>query len=293
MTEFTMALLWIMILFFLTLGIGILAPLGGIGGGVLFVPLASAFFPFNVDFIRGTGLLMALMSSLSSSPYLIERGLVNIKIIAPIAAVSIVTSTLGGIAGLWLTNTIPQGTNFFYISLGAVLLSIVVVMFTSKATDYPDLDNKKMPSQKLDLGGSWYEPRVNKIIEYKATHLAFGMLFFGFVGFIAGMFGLGAGWASVPVMNLIMGVPIKVSVATSMTLITINSAAAAWVFIAKGATLPFILVPSMLGISLGARIGAKLTTKAHPFFIRYLVIGIMIFAAALDVYKGLRGLDII
>ena len=33
---------------------------------------------------------------------------------------------------------------------------------------------------------------------------------FAAIGFIAGMFGLGAGWANVPVLNLIMGAPIKV-----------------------------------------------------------------------------------
>ena len=31
---------------------------------------------------------------------------------------------------------------------------------------------------------------------------------------MAGMFGLGAGWANVPVLNLLMGVPLKVSVGT-------------------------------------------------------------------------------
>ncbi|MDL2272584.1 sulfite exporter TauE/SafE family protein, partial [Desulfovibrio sp. OttesenSCG-928-I05] len=40
--------------------IGVLAVFAGIGGGVLFVPLAGAFFPFHLDFIRGTGLLIAL-----------------------------------------------------------------------------------------------------------------------------------------------------------------------------------------------------------------------------------------
>ncbi len=30
---------------------------------------------------------------------------------------------------------------------------------------------------------------------------------FSFIGFIAGMFGLGAGWAGVPVLNLLVGAP--------------------------------------------------------------------------------------
>ena len=69
------------------------------------------------------------------------------------------------------------------------------------------------------------------------------------MGFIAGMFGLGAGWANVPVLNLIMGAPIKVAVSTSMAIITVNDAAAAWIYMAKGAILPLIVVPSVVGIS--------------------------------------------
>ena len=30
------------------------------GGGVLFVPIVGGFFPFNIDFVRGAGLLVAL-----------------------------------------------------------------------------------------------------------------------------------------------------------------------------------------------------------------------------------------
>jgi len=63
------------------------------------------------------------------------------------------------------------------------------------------------------------------------------------------MFGLGAGWANVPVLNLIMGAPIKVAVSTSMAIITVNDAAAAWIYMAKGAILPLIVVPSVVGIS--------------------------------------------
>jgi len=64
------------------------------------VPLATAFFPFSVDFIRGAGLIIALSSSLFSVPYLIQKGLANVKIVAPIAVVSILTYILGGVVGL-------------------------------------------------------------------------------------------------------------------------------------------------------------------------------------------------
>jgi uncharacterized membrane protein YfcA len=282
---------WIILLFFFTLAIGIIAPIGGVGGGVLFVPLATAFFPFSVDFIRGAGLIMALTSSLSSSPFLIKKGLANVRIMAPIVVVSIVTSILGGIVGLWITNTLPSGQSFFTIALGMVLILIFIIMVLSKRIEFPEVQRSDALSEKLELSGAWYEPTLNKIMKYRTTNLPLGMLSFGAVGFIAGMFGLGAGWANVPVLNLIMGAPIKISVATSMAIIAVNDAAAAWVYMAKGATLPLVCIPSVVGISIGARIGAKLAARAKPLFVKYLVMAIMIFAAVLDIVKGLHGLN--
>jgi len=50
---------WPLALFIVTFILGILAVLGGVGGGVLFVPIVGGFFPFNIDFVRGAGLLVA------------------------------------------------------------------------------------------------------------------------------------------------------------------------------------------------------------------------------------------
>ena len=288
-----MAMQWIGILFVFTFVIGLIAPIGGVGGGVLFVPLAAAFFPFSVDFIRGAGLIMALTSALSSAPHLIKKGLANVKILSPLVIVSIITSIIGSVVGLWITNVFPLGEAYFTLSLGVILLFIFIVMVTSKRVEYPVVGRIDAFSKKLGLKGAWYEPSLNTTVEYETTNLPLGMITFSAVGFIAGMFGLGAGWASVPVLNLIMGVPIKASVATSMAIIAVNGAAASWVYIAKGAMLPLICIPSVLGITIGARIGAKLAEKAKPLFIKYLVLGIMIFAAILDILKGLRGMGII
>lgn len=51
-------------LFVVTFILGIVAVLGGVGGGVLFVPIIGGFFPFNLDFVWGAGLLVALSGAL-------------------------------------------------------------------------------------------------------------------------------------------------------------------------------------------------------------------------------------
>jgi hypothetical protein len=90
-----------------------------------------------------------------------------------------------------------------------------------------------------------------------------------------------------------MGAPLKVATATSMAVISINGAAASWVYIARGAVLPVLYVPSVLGVGIGARIGAKLAVRTRPLIIKYLVLAIMLFSAAVDVFKGLRGVGVL
>ena len=284
---------WILILTGFSFFIGLVAPVAGIGGGVLFVPLAAAFFPFNIDFIRGTGLILALTSSLTSTPYLVQKGLANLKIMIPLVVVSNITAIIGSVAGLRITNVIQSGESWIIIFLGLILVMIFLFMILSKRVEFPEVDKADLLSQSLGLEGSWYEPSRNEVINYRTTNFIYGLILFAGVGLIAGMFGLGAGWASVPVLNLVMGAPIKIAVATSMAIITVNTSSASWIYISRGAILPIICVPSVTGMSLGAWLGAKIAAVARPIFIKYLVMGIMLFAGVIDIIKGLKGLGII
>jgi len=282
---------WCLILFAFTFVVGLIAPVSGVGGGVLFVPLATAFFPFSIDFIRGTGLVMALVSAQSSAPSLIRRGLSNIRVMVPVVVVSMVTSVVGGIFGLYLTANYPGGRHYIVLALGGLLFFIFVVMLLSKRVEHPEVESQDRISKLLDLCGEWQDGKDGTRNTYRMTNLPLGVCCFALVGFVAGMFGLGAGWANVPALNLIMGAPIKIATSTSMAIITVNDAAAAWTYLSKGAVLPLIAVPCVLGVSIGARIGAHIAARAKPTAVKYLVMAIMLLAAGTNIYKGLKGLE--
>jgi len=76
---------WALSLFVVTFVLGILAVLGGVGGGVLFVPIVGGFFPFHLDFVRGAGLLVALSDALAAGPGLLKRNLANLRLALPVA----------------------------------------------------------------------------------------------------------------------------------------------------------------------------------------------------------------
>jgi len=285
---------WPLFMFVFTLLIGIISPVSGVGGGVLYVPLATVITPFSVDFIRGAGLVMAVTSALSSVPYLIRKGLANIRIFAVIAPVMVITSVVGGWVGLWVTNAYPDGKYVIKVLLGAIILLVFFIMILSKRVEFPEVSEEERDSlsRKLNIWGEYYEPDLDTIVEYTTKNTPMAIVTFAVIGFVAGMFGLGAGWANVPVLNMMMGVPIKVATATSMLIITAN-APAIGIYMTRGAILPLIVVPSILGITIGARIGAKVAEIIKPKFVRWLVLAILFIAGVLNIIKGLQGMGVI
>jgi len=91
----------------------------------------------------------------------------------------------------------------------------------------------------------------------------------------------------VPVLNLLMGAPLKVSVATSKFLLSITDTSAAWIYMNRGCVIPLIGVPSIVGLMLGSLIGVKILAVAKPKMIRYMVIAVLFFAGLKAIDKGL------
>ena len=272
---------WPLALFVVTFILGILAVLGGVGGGVLFVPIIGGFFPFNIDFVRGAGLLVALAGALAAGPGLLRRNLASLRLALPVALIASSAAIVGAMIGLALK---PNVVNTL---LGATILFIVAIMITAKKSDFHNVAKPDNLSQSLHIMGIYREESLGKDIEWQVHRTPQGLALFIVIGVMAGMFGLGAGWANVPVLNLLMGAPLKISVATSKFLLSITDTSAAWVYLNQGAVLPMIVVPSIVGIMLGSIVGVKILVKSKPKAIKSMVIGLLFFAGTRALLKGL------
>ncbi len=235
---------------------------------------------------------MALLSALSSAPQFLKEGLASIKVMAPIVIVSMIASVAGGVLGLWITNNLPSGKDYVEIALGVVLFLIFAVYLFSKRLEHPPERNPDFISRALNINGQFYDRFLDETVQYRTSRMPVALPVFVLIGLLAGMFGMGAGWANVPLLNLILGVPIKVATSTSMLVISVNDASASWVYLAHGALLPLIVIPCILGTAIGARIGTKMAPRIKPQHVKYLVMGIMLIAATVDIVKGISGLKI-
>ncbi|NIM52710.1 MAG: TSUP family transporter [Gemmatimonadales bacterium] len=272
---------WPLVLFVITFFMGILAALGGVGGGVLFVPIVSGFFPFHLDFVRGCGLLVALSGALAAGPGFLKMNLACLRLAMPVALIASACAIVGAMVGLALPTHIVQ------TALGATILGIVALMIAAKKSVFPEVKQADRLSSALRICGVYSEASLGQTIDWKVHRTLHGLLLFIVIGVMAGMFGLGAGWANVPVLNLVMGAPLKVSVATSKFLLSITDTSAAWIYINQGAVIPMMVVPSLVGIMLGSFIGVRILRIAKPTFVRWVVIGLLLFAGAKAITKGL------
>ncbi|MBW1727979.1 MAG: sulfite exporter TauE/SafE family protein [Deltaproteobacteria bacterium] len=271
---------WPLVLFIITFIMGIFAVLGGVGGGVLYVPIISGFFPFHLDFVRGTGLLVALSGALAAGPGLLKMNLASLRLAIPVALIASTCAIIGAMIGLALPTNIVQ------IALGATIIGICILMLTAKKSELPDVPKADKLSSALNICGVYQEASSGEIIDWKIHRTPLGLALFVLIGVMAGMFGLGAGWANVPVLNLLMGAPLKISVATSKFLLSITDTSAAWIYMNKGCVIPMMVVPSLVGIMLGSFVGVRLLKIAKPAFIRWMVIAILAFAGVKALSKG-------
>ncbi len=271
---------WPLALFIACFLIGIVAVPAGIGGGTLFVPLIGGFFPFHLDFVRGAGLLVALASALAAAPVLLRSGLASLRLALPLALLASASSIGGALLGLALPAAAVQ------TALGLIVLGIVVLMLSSKKSEFPQVARPDRLSAALQMNGVFIDGASGRQVDWQVHRTPLGLLLFLMIGVLAGMFGIGAGWANVPALNLLMGAPLKVSAGTSGLVLSLVDSSAAWVYINRGAVLPMIAVPSVVGMMLGARIGARLLGVLKGSVIRKMVIALLLFAGVRALLKG-------
>jgi uncharacterized protein len=270
---------WPLLLFFVCFVLGIVAVPAGVGGGVLFVPIVGGFFPFHLDFVRGGGLMVALASALAASPGLLRLGLANLRMALPLALIVAASQIGGAMMGLVLPAGIVQ------VALGAVILCIALLMWLAKKSEFPSVTTPDALSTALRMHGIFHDTVRSRDVEWTVHRMSLALIVFVFIGILAGMFGLGAGWANVPTLNLLMGAPLKVAAGTSGVILSMTSSAT-WVYINQGAILPVVVVPSIIGMMLGAMIGVRLLRVVRASAIRRLVIATLLVAGIRTLLKG-------
>jgi uncharacterized membrane protein YfcA len=278
--------------FLFSTAIAIVAVIAGVGGGVLFTPVMMGFTSIDTLIIRATGLVVAMFSGLISTGPFMRLGLSNVKIVF-FCAIPISVGALGGaFSAVALAEYMGEtGDAIVRLLLGLTLIFIAAMFIVGGAkSEYPEVKRVDRLSQKIGLAGSYWEESLQQRVDYPATRSLLGFALFSLVGFTGGFFGLGGGWAVVPVLNMVMLVPLKVSAACSGVLLAIGNAVAIWPYILYGSLIALFVVPWMLGQVIGGIMGAHILAKIKAGFVRKILIVLIIATSIKLVTRGVEGL---
>jgi len=183
--------------------VAVLFSMLGLGGGVLYVPI---LLQAGLSFHRAvpTSLAIMLVMSLTAAIVYHTNELVDWRIILLLEPASI----LGAYIGSYNSNLFSE--KFLSYFFAAVMIVSAVFMFM------PQKPLKIKPGKKS--GCFIFE----KNGEFYSINLWLGMPISFLAGFISSILGIGGGFAKVPMMTQVFGVPIKIAVATSSAMIVIT-----------------------------------------------------------------------
>jgi hypothetical protein len=249
--------------------------LAGVGGGVLFTPLAVGLLGVDVNLARTGGLLVAMTTSSVAGSLYLWRGVANLRLVAYAGAAMSLGAFLGARLGLFLAG-VEGGRRAVEVGLGVLLLLVFFVLL-GRRVEWPPRRVDRL-AVRLGFVGEFWEESLGSMVRYGAGRTAWGLAAAFGVGLVSGVFGVGGGWALVPVFNLVMGLPLKVAVACSEAAIALGDAAAVATYLSAGLR-PDFLVSTQVGAALGAFLGARVAAFVKARIMRLVVLGVLLLAA--------------
>jgi hypothetical protein len=201
---------------------GLAGGLFGVGGGIVLVPMLTAFFALSQHRAHGTSLAVIGATGLASIVVYGLHGQVSWAVALLVGVSSMFAARFGARAA---ARTSPRGlTMAFAVFLVLVAVRLLWKPPTGATTAHLEL----VPSIALDL----------------ALGLAVGM--------VAGYMGVGGGIIAVPAFTLLMGMSQQLAQGTSLAVILVTAPAGALEH-ARHGNLVWRLVPTL---AIGAAIGA-------------------------------------
>lgn len=228
---------------------GFLGAITGLGGGIVVTPALTLLLGVDMRYAIGASLVSVVATSSGAAAAYVRDGLSNIRI----GMFLEMATTIGAICGALLASRTP--TNVLAILFGLVLLHSAWQVIQSKKARNPDQQRDDPLAERLQLSGVFSS--TEGTTEYRVTRPKAGFALMYVAGVVSGLLGIGSGALKVIAMDRIMGIPFKVSTATSSFMIGVTAVASAAIYLKRGYIEPLIALPVMLGVLGGSMLGAR------------------------------------
>jgi uncharacterized membrane protein YfcA len=258
---------------------GLLGSLTGLGGGVVIVPLLTLVFGVDIHYALGASLISVIATSSGAASAYVREGYSNIRI----GMFLEIATTLGAIVGATVTAILPPG--IIAVIFGGVLILSAYLSFR-RPHDNPDGVPDRLTAW-LRMEGTY--PTADGEKAYHVRNVAGGFGLMSVAGLLSGLLGIGSGALKVLAMDMIMGLPFKVSTTTSNFMIGVTAAASAGIYLGHGYVAPTLAMPVVLGVLPGSMIGSRILGGASVRILR-LIFTLTILVLGIEmIYNGWAG----
>jgi uncharacterized membrane protein YfcA len=261
---------------------GLFGSLLGLGGGILVIPALTLLFHVDIRYAIGASIVSVIATSSGAAAAYVRDRITNLRV-AMFLEVATVT---GALAGAFLAGRIHG--RWLFLTFGLALYYSAIGMLRKPHGERPAPGRPDPLADRLGLHGTYHDEAAGRNVEYRVRGTAPGLGLMVLAGGLSGLLGIGAGAFKVPAMDLAMGLPIKVSTATSNFMIGVTAAASAGVYFARGDIDPFIAAPVATGVLVGAVAGSRLLSRIHGRAVRWAFVLVLAWIATQMLLQGLR-----
>jgi uncharacterized membrane protein YfcA len=258
---------WVIFLALLATGLlaGILGALLGLGGGIFLVPALTILFDLPIRVAVGTSLVGVIATSAGVAAVAARGRGADVGLALRLE----VATTAGAIAGGWLAGWVSASI--------LSMLFAAVVFFTAGYLLYKTRRTAGTPGSER-LFRTDYQPR----------RWPMGLSVAGLAGMVSGLLGVGGGFIKVPVMYAVMDIPLGIATATSNFMVGITAAASVFVYYGRGDIHPLVVVPTALGVFIGAMLGVYTLSRLRVAWLRLALIGLLVLMGGQMLWQGLQ-----
>jgi len=270
-------------------GAGLLGAMLGVGGGFIIVPVLTLALGLPIQYAIGSSLVSIVINACTATSVYIRNHMTNLKLGMLLSC----TLVPGAVAGAFLAARLSSPV--LTIIFGLLMICIAYLMWPRKQrrlspveAEAARLVHEKEHASHAWLDGCYYDPAVNEEIAYQVHRPSVGMVTGFFGGVISSLLGIGGGIINVPVMNRLMKVPVKATIATSSLLLCFTTMTGSLIYAFNGFVIPYVIAPLIISVYLGARLGATFAHRARSTALMVIFTVFMLITAVIMILKALN-----
>jgi uncharacterized protein len=254
----------------------------GLGGGVFIIPALSLFLGVPIHNAISASLIAVVATSTTAAAAYVRDDLTNMRLGMTMETMTVAGALVGGFVGAALSKGVLSAV------FGSVMIAVSVYLLVAKrAVQAPLAQNADLGA----LGHSYFDRNLQQVVSYRVKRLPLGMGVSGVAGVVSGLLGVGGGFLKVPVMVLGMGIPVRAAVSTSSFMIGVTACASSAVYLSRGLIDPAVAVPVVLGTTVGAYFGSKLTLRVRSSVLTVLL-AVVLFVLSVQMILSAAGIKV-